>query len=150
MRGATSCRATVPRPRRLPQSHPHHLIHHLICPPPHHGGCKIHHTIGCYNDNDWRGGKQPGLVLPAYQASMHGRSSLESCAAACNSVKLSVAGVNDGSDCFCGAAADLEKPAVTARGRPKTECMATACDADPKEKECGGPGRLLAYHFTCP
>ncbi len=119
-------------------------------PSPHpHGDCKIHHTIGCYNDTDWRVGK-PGLVLPAYQASLHGRISLESCAAACNSIKMSVAGVNDGSGCFCGAAADLEKPAVTSRIRPKTECMATACDADPKEKECGGPGRLLAYHFTCP
>ena len=114
-------------------------------PAPH---CTIHHTIGCYNDTDWMSGK-PGLVLPAYQASVHGKISMESCAAACHAAKLTVAGVNDGSDCFCGVATDLEKPAVTARGRPKTECMATACDADAKEKECGGPSRLLAYQFSC-
>jgi len=27
--------------------------------------------------------------------------------------------------------------------------MASVCDADPAERECGGPGRLLAYQFTC-
>ena len=83
-----------------------------------HGACKIHHTIGCFNDTDWSAGK-PGLVLPAYQAAVHGKASLETCAAACHGAKLSVAGVNDGSDCFCGKAADLAKPAVASRGRPK-------------------------------
>ena len=42
-------------------------------PHPHpHGGCTIHHTIACYNDSDWSSG-EPGLVLPAYQASVHGK-----------------------------------------------------------------------------
>ena len=36
-----------------------------------------------------------------------------------------------------------------ARNGPKEECMASACDGNPTEKECGGPGRLLAYQFTC-
>ena len=35
------------------------------------------------------------------------------------------------------------------RNCKKSECMTSVCDADPREKECGGPGRLLAYHFTC-
>ena len=86
-------------------------------PSPHpHGDCKIHHTIGCYNDTDWRVGK-PGLVLPAYQASLHGRISLESCAAACDSIKMSVAGVNDGSGCFCGAASRNQRSQVASARR---------------------------------
>lgn len=115
------------------------------------GKCKIHihHTIGCYNDSDWVSGTK-GLLLPAYQASVdHGNTSLETCASACHAAKLTVAGVNAGSDCFCGVAADLTTPSAMARNCPKAECMASACDADPTEKECGGPGRLLAYHFTC-
>ena len=120
-------------------------------PPPAPGGkCKIHihHTIGCYNDSDWQSGAK-GLLLPAYQASVHGKTSLETCACACHAAKLTVAGVNAGSDCFCGAAADLNTAGAMARNRPKVECMASVCDADPTEKECGGPGRLLAYQFTC-
>ena len=119
--------------------------------PPHTPGkCKIHihHTIGCYNDSDWETGTK-GLLLPAYQASVHRKTSLETCASACHTAKLTVAGVNAGSDCFCGAATDLNTPRAMARSRPKAECMASFCDADPSEKECGGPGRLLAFQFTC-
>ena len=119
-------------------------------PPPAPGPCKIHihHTIGCYNDSDWQSGAR-GVLLPAYQASVHGKTSLETCASACHAAKLAVAGITAGCDCFCGAAADLSTPSAMARNRPKAECMASVCDADPAEKECGGPGRLLAYQFTC-
>ena len=121
-------------------------------PTPPGGKCKIHihHTIGCYNDSDWQAGTK-GLLLPAYEASVHGKVSLETCAAACHAAKppVTVAGVNAGSDCFCGVAADLNTPSATARIRPKAECMASACDGKPSEKECGGPGRLLAFQFTC-
>merc|ERR1712110_737704 len=92
---------------------------------------------------------QPGLLLPAFQPSVHGKVSLESCASACHAANLAVAGVNYGSDCFCGKAADLDTPQAQARIRSKAECMTTACDAEPGEKECGGPGRLLAYRYTC-
>ena len=68
---------------------------------------------------------------------------------ACYAAKLSVAGVSAGSDCFCGVESDLSSAAARARNRPKSECTATSCDADPHEKECGGPGRLLAYQFSC-
>ena len=46
---------------------------------------------------------------------------------------------------------DMTSAAARARNRPKSECMVSACDgADPHaEKECGGPGRLLAYQFSC-
>ena len=118
-------------------------------PPPPPGPCKItiHHTIGCFNDSDWSSGR--GLVLPAWQQAQHGKISLEACAAACHAAKLTVAGVNAGSDCFCGGDADLESAAVQARSRPKPECMKSACGADPGEKECGGPGRLLAFRYSC-
>lgn len=126
-----------------------------VVPPPNPnptppGKCKIHihHTIGCYNDSDWHSGSK-GLLLPAYESTVHGKISLETCASACHAAKLSVAGVNAGSDCFCGVAADLNTPGAIARNRPKAECMASVCDADPREQECGGPGRMLAYHFTC-
>ena len=118
--------------------------------PPPGRQCKIHihHTSGCFNDSDWQSGTK-GSLLPAYQASLHGKTSLETCASACHAAKLTVAGVNAGRDCFCGVAADLNTPSAAARSRPKAECMASVCDADPAEKECGGPGRLLAYQFTC-
>ena len=80
---------------------------------------------------------------------MHGKVTLQSCAMACHAAKLTVAGVNAGSDCFCGVSGDVSSAAARARNRPKSECMASACDADPAEKECGGPGRLLAYQFSC-
>ena len=129
-----------PSPRPPPPAPP---------PPPGPRPCKItiHHTIGCYNDSDWSSGR--GLVLPAWQQAQHGKISLEACAAACHAAKLTVAGVNAGSDCFCGGDADLESAAAQARSRPKPECMKSACGADPGEKECGGPGRLLAFRFSC-
>lgn len=99
------------------------------------------------NDSDWHSG--PGLLLPSYQPSVHGKVSLQGCAMACHAAKLTIAGVNAGRDCFCGVSNDLQTAAAMARNRPKSECMVNACDADMGEKECGGPGRLLAYQFGC-
>ena len=39
-------------------------------------------------------------------------------------------------------------PQANALAHPKSECM-LPCDGDKGEKECGGPGRMLAYSFTC-
>jgi hypothetical protein len=56
-----------------------------------------------------------------------------------------------GAHCFCGASADHSSAAAEALARPKAECIVptTPCDGDKSEKECGGPGRMLAYAFTC-
>jgi hypothetical protein len=112
--------------------------------------CKItiHHTIGCYNDSEWSGASR-GLVLPAWQKAQHGKISLQGCADACHAAKSTVAGVRAGADCFCGGDKDIETASAKARSRPKPECMKSVCDADPGEKECGGPGRLLAFRFSC-
>ena len=108
----------------------------------------IHHTLGCYNDSDWRSGEGP--VLPLYQPSVAGPSlSLEHCAAACHAAGTTgVFGVEAGTRCFCGSDADTRTPAAAARIRPKTECLG-ACHGSPTEKECGGVGRLLVVEYTC-
>ena len=52
------------------------------------------------NDSDWHsGGGSSGLILPSYQPSVHGKVTLQSCAMACHTAKLTIAGVNAGSDC---------------------------------------------------
>jgi hypothetical protein len=134
--------------------------------------CVLACCVLAVNDSDWHSGG--GLILPSYQPSVHGKVSLQSCAMACHAAKLTIAGVNAGSDCFCGVSSDMQSAAARARNRPKSECMASACDADPGDKvserfpaththcismayltgkrsrqECGGPGRLLAYQFSC-
>jgi hypothetical protein len=120
-------------------------------PPPAPTPCHIHvhHTVGCFNISDWKPASPPP-VLPSYQPSVHGKLTLESCASACYKAKLTLAGVEGGSDCFCGAASDLSTPAAKARSLPdKAVCEAIPCDGDGAEKGCGGKGAMLAYQFTC-
>ena len=93
-------------------------------------------------------------MLPTFEAAVEGKVSLQACALACHgprSVPGAVAGVLDGAHCFCGAEADLGSAVAKALTRPKSECSvrSTPCDGDKDEKECGGPGRMLAYAFTC-
>ena len=94
-------------------------------------------------------------VLCSYYCGTHvcylkgNRLSLESCAAACANQGLPVAGVENGTNCFCGTADELASAAAKARVVSKTECEGTACQGNPKESECGAHGRLLAYHYTC-
>lgn len=137
-----------PRPPP-PPPHPHPP------PPGPPGKCKIevHHTLGCYDYSAWKSGA-PGPVLPTFEAAVEGKISLQACALACHGAKSvpgSVAGVLGGAHCFCGAQSDLGSAAAQALSRPKSECSAstTPCDGDKGEKECGGPGRMLAYAFTC-
>ena len=123
-------------------------------PPVPPGKCKIvvHHTLGCYDYSAWKSGTGP--VLPTFEAAVEGKVSLQACALACHgswSVPGAVAGVLGGAHCFCGAESDLGSTAAKALTRPKSECSvrSTPCDGDKDEKECGGPGRMLAYAFTC-
>ena len=126
-------------------------------PPGPPGKCKItvHHTLGCFDYSKWKTGSA-GPVLPTFEAAVEGKLSLQACALACHGAQSTagsdkVAGVLSGTHCFCGADSDLSSPAAKALARPKAECTvsATPCDGDKSEKECGGPGRMLAYAFTC-
>ena len=45
--------------------------------------------------------------------------------------------------------ADIETAAAEARAVDKTQCTGNPCGGSPREKECGGPGRLLAYAYSC-
>jgi len=45
--------------------------------------------------------------------------------------------------------ADLETAAVKARLVDKAQCTGAPCGGNPRETECGGPGRLLAYQYSC-
>ena len=77
--------------------------------------------------------------------------SLESCSAACYALRpdYTVAGVDDGKSCFCGVAADIDTAAAKDKLVDKTQCKGTPCAGNAKETECGAPGRLLAYQYSC-
>lgn len=119
-------------------------------PPRPPGQCTthIHHTLGCFNDADGT------LILSHLAPAPVGAAvTLASCGAACYALKphanFTIAGIDDGKSCFCGAPSDMETAAAKARSVDKTQCIGTPCGGDPKETECGGPGRLLAYSYTC-
>ena len=124
-------------------------------PPPPPGVCpqiQIHHTLGCYNYSSWSSSSSGTLapVLPSHQPAIEpGKVDLESCAAACYAAKLTTAGIDNGRDCFCGRAADLDGTDAKALSRPKAECEAVPCEGKPTETECGGAERMLAYAFSC-
>ena len=108
----------------------------------------------CYDYSKWKSGAA-GPVLKTFEPAVEEKISLEDCAQACQGDKKakpgSVAGVLAGAHCFCGASSDLSSVAAKALSRPKSECIVstTPCDGDKGEKECGGPGRMLAYAYTC-
>merc|ERR1719272_512476 len=119
-------------------------------PPRPPGKCTIHihHTLGCFNDADGT------LILPHLSPAPEGAAlSLESCATACYALKphanFTLAGVDDGKSCFCGAPADMDTAVAKARAVDKAQCTGTPCGGSPHETECGGPGRLLTYSYTC-
>ena len=128
-----------------------HGFSNLLSTTPSCSKVAIHHSRGCYNYTGWMPSER-GPALPTYIPSLPiAQLSLESCAEACGNLPtpLPVAGVEDGTRCFCGTAANLGTKTASALIRPKGECAATACSGDPAEKECGGVGRLLAYDYTC-
>ena len=57
--------------------------------------------------------------------------------------------MEDGAHCFCGQTADVQSANAKARSVDKAQCVASACRGDPSEPECGAPGRLLAFAYSC-
>ena len=113
-------------------------------------------TLGCFNYSSWSPSHPrhrpfaPGPVLPSYQPQVTGHlATLEGCAAACYKAKLTTGGMADGKYCFCGTAAELGTPTSKALDRPTQECEAIPCEGKPREKGCGGVGRMLAFAFSC-
>ena len=116
--------------------------------PPRKCTIHIHHTLDCFNNADGT------LILPHLSPAPAGAAlSLESCATACYALQphanFTVAGVAGGKSCFCGAPGDMATAAAKARSVDKTQCTGTPCGGNGHETECGGPGRLLAYSYTC-
>ena len=62
--------------------------------------------------------------------------------------KHTLAGIDAGNHCWCGAEANLDNPGARAKNRPLAECEVTPCHAD-KDEKCGGTDRLLVYNFSC-
>eukprot|EP01050_Picozoa_sp_SAG11_P005480 SAG11_NODE_387_length_9883_cov_9.365699_15_plen_722_part_00 len=119
------------------------------------GAIHIHHTQGCFNYSDWKQGAF-GSVFPTHASAVDGvKLTLESCAAACYQINHStasshLAGVMDGSHCFCGTAADLTSAVAKARALPKGTCETQACQGNPaRERSCGGVGSMLVYAYSC-
>eukprot|EP01047_Picozoa_sp_COSAG01_P026800 COSAG01_NODE_1740_length_9359_cov_6.376998_5_plen_270_part_00 len=112
----------------------------------------VHHTMGCYNDSDWRAGAT-GPVLPRFVPGVAGdKLTLVACASACGQ-GLTVGGaglfgVEDGTRCFCGNATDLASPSAAARAVAKGQCAGTPCGGG-GSRECGGVGRLLVVAYSC-
>ena len=109
-----------------------------------HRGCVLDTVHGCYNDSAWS--TVPYRILPLHQAQLHDKVTYESCASACAALNASyLAGIDGGNHCFCGALI----AGAEALARPMVECEATACHANPKQKDCGGKNRMLVYNFSC-
>ena len=110
--------------------------------------CGVGALLGCFEDAGCPAGGCPHPLLPHYQAQLHDKVTLEACALACHELSLTVAGIDAGNHCHCGGGSDLSAAAARSHRRPLAECEVTPCHAAPAEK-CGGPGRLLAFNFSC-
>ena len=61
-----------------------------------------------------------------------------------------VAGIDGGNHCYCGAPADLHTASVQAKSVPLAECQTTPCRGPGGSRtNCGGQDRLIAYSFEC-
>lgn len=88
-------------------------------------------------------------MFPLYEPQLRHNLTFEGCASACHHSGHTMAGLSNGTDCFCGDAADLATPGAKARSLPKPECEVVPCVGDTRQKGCGGDGLMLAYAFTC-
>lgn len=96
-------------------------------------GCKLQH-YKCYVDDHSR-------ILNTLRYS-EGPISLEYCAQFCSDHHLKLAGVENGSECYCGDKLRSDAKAATAG-----ECN-IKCSADSGE-QCGGSWRIGVFNFTC-
>ena len=67
-------------------------------------------------------------------------NSFENCASRCSSFGAKYAGVEIGTQCFCG-----DKLAASAQARPASECSGVPCPGNSKEK-CGAVNRIGKNH----
>ena len=111
-------------------------------PPPKHRCAAQAANQRCFDDS------MSGSLLPVPEPATHDKTTLEVCASACFDGQHTLAGIDAGNHCWCGAESDLSGAAAKAKSRPLAECESTPCHADKAEK-CGGTDRLLVYHFAC-
>ena len=81
--------------------------------------------------------------MPKFVPALHDRVTQNNCAAACAADKLTLAGIDAGNHCFCGATVATAK----ARERPMGECD-LHCHGNTSQL-CGGGGRMVVYTYTC-
>lgn len=99
--------------------------------------CTVDKEIGCYEDN------QGFRVLSAFAQLGEGGTQMDHdvCAQLCLERKYSLAGVEDGHQCFCGNA-------ITKGAKLKPGCD-TPCTMNSKQEKCGGDSRVEVYSFKC-
>ena len=125
-------------------------------------GCYDVSAAGCSNNTKhktgagWRHDPSHGCLMMAKSSvgDLSKELTKTRCAAACQHWTpeakdkpraYDVAGVLDGTACFCGMAAQLGQNASLKR--PAAECEATPCSGD-NTSMCGGVNRLLVYNYT--
>ncbi|KAE9399153.1 WSC-domain-containing protein [Gymnopus androsaceus JB14] len=105
-------------------------------------------SIGCYAENDWRSGGQPRLLTTQLTIA---NLTVEKCISACRADEYVFAGVEYGSQCFCGNVTDVEASEWT---EASTDDCSMPCDGNTGEA-CGGGenyGTIIVYNLTdtCP
>lgn len=105
--------------------------------------CAVSKVHGCFSDSTLTPGGARVRTLPL-QVNPRGDLTLESCAAACSRFGK-LAGVEFGSQCFCG---DALNPVANATSEPANDCAAMKCPGDSRES-CGDANRISIYEFTC-
>eukprot|EP01079_Euglenida_sp_SAG-EU17-18_P003040 gene3040-591_t len=107
--------------------------------------CELTETLGCFSDCHEHFPCPTRTVARAMSTlptdPLHDNMTVANCALLCDSVGLPIAGLEDGSQCFCGS----EVANTTANTRPASQCN-TPCTGD-AESKCGGPWRVQAYHY---
>lgn len=100
--------------------------------------CKVYITHGCFYD-------AAENRLLAIEANPAASLTQESCAAACATLGKPLAGVEFGSQCFCG---DKFSPSANGTAEPASDCTAMKCPGD-SGQGCGSADRILVYEYKC-
>lgn len=130
--------------------------------------CAVTAVLGCYNDSTAAMATAAGWVdTGAQHKGDHDDVTHENCAALCFGQHRSVGGIDQGNHCRCGdnhsvavSAASYTLPMTACQDKAwpctgvccgpnaNSGCVHGACSGKPAE-QCGGPGALLAYSFSC-
>ena len=131
-------------------------------PPPAAGnGCTVHSLPnGCLQEAIWQKGYQHncpsgnlpgacGRCLPWFTGGGNNRkTSREECACLCHTKGYSLAGVEDGDNCYCAASLAALNSTKMCGARADPSTCSKKCVANNSET-CGGPNLVQLLTFTC-